>query len=261
MVRLLGFLHPGAQARPALVLGGVGLVVATVLVTFASWPLWAATLVVLSTLAWPLGRMWVARWREDGALLTALLVLLYLQGFHTVEHLAQWVEYHLLGWPAKVSGGLISPLNAEVVHYLWNVGVLGVVGVLVVCGFGKRNVAAWGLVVWAGLHTLEHTYLMRQFLDTVAVLRQQGADLRLAQGLPGVLGSHGWLSQQTLPPAGLFLCQLAPGLVTATRLDVHFGWNAGELALLVWAAATALQRGWGRSAGPVVAVVTGAGAG
>lgn len=252
MVTLLRFLWPGDQGRPTLVLGGLGLLVATLLVVLAAWPLWAATLLVLGALAWPLGRMWLGRWREAGAPLTALLILLYLQGFHTIEHIAQWAEYHLLGWPAKLASGLISPLNAEIVHYAWNMGVLGVLVVLLFYGFGRGNVWAWLLLAWAGLHTLEHIYLMRQFLDAVAILRFQGADLRLAQGLPGVLGSHGWLSQQELPGAALFICQTVPGLTTATRLDVHFSWNIGEQVLLMLAAAAALQRGWGRSAGTAV---------
>jgi putative solute:sodium symporter small subunit len=33
-----------------------------------------------------------------------------------VEHLAQWAQYHLLGWPLKAASGLISPLNAEIVR-------------------------------------------------------------------------------------------------------------------------------------------------
>ena len=49
-----------------------------------------------------------------------------------------------------------------------------------------------------------------------------------------MLGRDGWLARSGVTQ-GTFLCRL-PGLTTATRLDVHFWWNVGELTLLLLAA-------------------------
>ncbi|MGQ9892994.1 MAG: hypothetical protein ACUVSY_04280 [Roseiflexus sp.] len=51
----------------------------------------------------------------------ALSILLALQGFHTVEHIAQWIQYHILRWPSFLSNGLLSAANSEWVHFVWNV--------------------------------------------------------------------------------------------------------------------------------------------
>jgi hypothetical protein len=61
-----------------------------------------------------------------------------------------------------------------------------------------------------------------------------------AQGLPGVLGRDGWLARSPASQ-GTFLCRL-PGLTTATRLDVHFWWNIGEITLLLLAGNTFLLK-------------------
>ncbi|HEU4328904.1 MAG TPA: hypothetical protein VFS21_37550 [Roseiflexaceae bacterium] len=246
---MIRFLYPDDQARPALFLGVLSVLIAGVLMVGAGLSLAAATLLVLVVLALPFGRMWAARWQRDGAALALLHMLLYLQGFHTLEHIVQWVQYYLLLYPPRLASGLISPLNAEIVHFVWNQGVLGVIVVLMLQGFGRRNLWAWGLLLWTGAHTAEHTYLFRQYLDMLPILRAQGASLTLAQGLPGVLGAGGWLSWQELPAPAAFVCQLLPGLVSTPRLNVHFVWNMGELVLLLAAARTALRQGWGRSAG------------
>jgi hypothetical protein len=49
-----------------------------------------------------------------------------------------------------------------------------------------------------------------------------------------VFGRDGWLARSAATE-GAFLCRL-PGLTTATRIDVHFWWNIGEIALLLAAA-------------------------
>ncbi len=48
------------------------------------------------------------------------------------------------------------------------------------------------------------------------------------QGLPGILGRDGWLAYSGL-------CGRIPGLTTASRIDVHFWWNTGEIVLLLLA--------------------------
>jgi transposase-like protein len=50
----------------------------------------------------------------------------------------------------------------------------------------------------------------------------------------GVVGRDGWLASSTATQ-GTFLCRL-PGVTTAPRLDIHFWWNTGEIALMIPAA-------------------------
>ena len=92
---------------------------------------------------------------------------------------------------------------------------------------GVRTRWMWLLLVCAGAHTAEHTYLFVNYVRSGGI-----------QGLPGVLGRGGWLAVHApaLAPFA-FVCRLAPGLVAAPRLDVHFWWNVGEIGLLVAAAA------------------------
>jgi len=47
-----------------------------------------------------------------------------LQTGHTIEHYAQVIQRFWLGWPAAESHGLIGQLDVEIVHLLWNSGVL-----------------------------------------------------------------------------------------------------------------------------------------
>ncbi|HEU4328682.1 MAG TPA: hypothetical protein VFS21_36430 [Roseiflexaceae bacterium] len=240
---LLHLLDPRAQRVNVFFAFLVGSVLGALLMRLAGWPLWSATAIALGAMGLPLARSWRATWQREGIALAVLSSLIYLQSFHSIEHVVQWVQYHFLGYPPKLASGLISPLNAEWVHFSWNWMVLLLLGVLWCHGFmrtrrgtGRINVFALGMVLWTAAHTAEHSYLMIRYLDALATLRGQGVDPSFAQGLPGFFGSHGWLSQQELPPAGLFVCQLLPGLVAAPRLDVHFVWNMGEVILL-WLAA------------------------
>jgi hypothetical protein len=134
-------------------------------------------------------------------------------------------------WSAHASTGLLSPANAEWVHFVWNWLVLLIVIALVA---GRmRGVWAWLLLAWATAHTVEHTYMFVRHLQVLGELRGLRVTGITAQGLPGILGRDGWLARSELT-RGTFLCQL-PGLTTANRLDVHFWWNAGETALLLLA--------------------------
>lgn len=233
---LLLMLDPRAQRRTLALAFLLSSCVGWALMQGLRWPLWSAVGLVLIALIGPLALSWRATWRRDGAVLAVLAGLLYLQSFHGIEHIAQWTQYHVLNYPPKQASGLISPLNAEWVHFVWNWSVLSVLLWLVAHGVGRRNLWAWAMLLWTTAHTAEHSYLMVNYLNALAVLRGQGVDPSFAQGLPGILGSHGWLGQQELPPAGLFICQVVPGLVEAPRLDVHFWWNAGE-TILLWLAA------------------------
>ena len=110
---------------------------------------------------WPPAYPAVRKWRQDqrrlGTSAMVLSILLITQSLHTVEHIAQWVQFYLLAWPLKASSGLISPLNAEIVHFSWNLAVL--LAVIWLVESGLRNRWMWLLLLWAGAHTVEHTYM------------------------------------------------------------------------------------------------------
>jgi hypothetical protein len=174
----------------------------------------------------------VLKWRIDGQrygpVAMVLCILVIAQGFHSLEHLAQWIQYHILRWPSFVSSGLISTLNAETVHFIWNWGVFFTIAYLV--RGGMRGFWGWALMAWITAHALEHTYLMARYVLVLQDLRALGAFDVGAQGLPGILGRDGWLA--TSPATqGTFICRL-PGVTTAVRLDVHFWWNFTETLLL-----------------------------
>jgi len=162
------------------------------------------------------------------ALLTSLVAA---QSFHGVEHVVQWIQYHILRMPFFKASGIISAANAEWVHFLWNWAVLLIMVVLVYGGL--RNKFAWMMLAWTFAHTAEHTYLMWQYQQTLAELAQLGAWGTSAQGLPGFFGRDGWIATSELTRDS-FLCRL-PGITTAVRLDVHFYWNVGETTLLILA--------------------------
>ena len=109
----------------ALVLGVVAILM-TVLGMAIGQPLWRAALpgTFLFTAAG------LVRWYHDrstyGQVIALMVALLTFQGGHGLEHLAQWVQYHLLGYTARASSGLISAANSEWVHFVWNWGVLAV---------------------------------------------------------------------------------------------------------------------------------------
>lgn len=226
---LLDLLHPRGQLPLGAALLVVGLATGWALIGGLGAPPWSAVVLTLALLLLPAVRKWSVDRQELGWPLTILGVLVATQGFHTVEHLAQWAQYHLLGWPLKAASGLISPLNAEIVHFGWNWAVLLTVAGLVAAGL--RNRWVWLLLLWAGAHSAEHTYLFVNYLQSGGV-----------QGLPGFFGAGGWLARQVgvSPPVAL-LCQLAPGLVVAPRLDVHFWWNLGEIGLLLLGAHAAAR--------------------
>ncbi len=227
---LLLLLHPRQRSRLLARGFAIGLVLALLLRT-AGLPLWFATVVLLGAIAGPLSLKWLDDQDQFGKPLMVLSMLVFAQGLHGIEHIVQWLQFHVFGVPAKLSGGLISPLNAEIVHFTWNWLVLLAVGYLVVRGM--RNPWAWLLLLWAAAHTFEHSYLFLHYL-------QSGG----AQGLPGILGRGGWLNRTAnAQPAVAFICNLAPAVKTATRLDVHFWWNVGETALLLLAARAAVLRG------------------
>lgn len=144
-----------------LLAGLIGLLAGTGVLAFGA-PLWLAVLAALAVLAVPLLPYWAALDRSWGRPLMVLSVLLALQTFHSIEHGTQWFQFHILGWPAAQSGGLISPLNAEVVHFAWNWVVLATMAYL-----WRSGMCGWSggaMLAWAAAHTLEHTYMFVQYL-------------------------------------------------------------------------------------------------
>ncbi|GIV77917.1 MAG: hypothetical protein KatS3mg050_2311 [Litorilinea sp.] len=221
-------LHPRELTSAVLLSLAVGLGLSLAVTWLWAAPLWTATLVVLLALL-PVG---IRKWRQDlrahGETVMWLSVLLTVQGVHTVEHLAQWVQYHVLLWPSREANGLLSPANAEWVHFTWNWLVLLVVVTLLVGGM--RNPWVWLLLAVAFAHAVEHSYTFIRYQLILGELRGLGVVDVSAQGLPGILGRDGLLARSEWA-RGTFLCSL-PGLTTATRLDLHFWWNALEIGLL-----------------------------
>jgi hypothetical protein len=229
---LLRLLHPREQTWFAVGAFALGLLFGWFAMVRLDWPLWGATTSLLVLLLAP----GIAKWRADarryGPTVTGLSILLVAQGFHSVEHIVQWLQFHVLNWSDRASTGLLSAANAEWVHFVWNWIVL--LAVIALLRGGMRNVWAWLLLTWALAHTLEHTYMFARYLQVLGDLRWMGVTTITAQGLPGVLGRDGWLARDPATQ-GTFLCRL-PGVTTATRLDIHFWWNVGEIVLLALAA-------------------------
>jgi len=239
---ILSLLHP--RERTVLLVGA--LVAALLVWSYAVWragmPVWGATTLALATLL-PVA---VLKWRDDlrrwGSAVAVLSILVAMQGFHTLEHFVQLIQYRVLKWPPFVSSGLISAADAEWVHFLWNWMV--VLCFLYLMRQGMRSPWAWAMLLWATAHSLEHTYLLVRYFEAVAELQRLGIqNLEFAQGLPGVLGRDGWLAYSDI-------CGRIPGITTAVRIDVHFWWNAGEIVLLMLAAHPFLKAKLGGSGRP-----------
>lgn len=236
-VPVLALLDPGRLALPAAVSLVAGLAAAVALYRHFGLPLWTTTLVVLLALL-PVG---VHKWRQDrrryGTTTMLLSMMLVTQGVHTIEHVAQWVQYYVLYLPARQSNGLLSAANAEWVHFVWNWAVL--IAVIVLLRGGMRNAWAMLLLVVAAAHSLEHTYLFIRHLMVLGELHRLEIYSVTAQSLPGIIGRDGWLARGALT-RNTFVCSL-PGLTTAMRLDVHFWWNLIEMFLLLGAASVFLK--------------------
>ncbi|GIW23903.1 hypothetical protein [Meiothermus sp.] len=231
---LAGLLSFRIYRELLLLLGALGLVLAGVGVYGAGLPVWGGTLVFLGVVAVPVGLKWWDDFRRLGAAAFVLSALLMLQGFHFLEHTVQMVQYYLFNRPPILSQGLISSLNVEWVHFLWNVFVLSMMVFLL--RRGLRGFWGWALLGWTTAHTLEHTYLLLRYLQLQAELGALGlSGFQVAQALPGILGRDGWLAENNL-------CTGVPGLTTLPRVAIHFLWNLGETGLLLLAAHTQLAR-------------------
>ncbi len=240
---VLALLHPREQSLLLVVFVASALIAGYGLVLWRDWPLWAATALVLVALAPPLAVKWRNDRRRLGWAAALLSVVLTAQLLHTVEHIAQVVQYYVLNYTPRNANGLLSPANSEWVHFVWNWSILGTVIALLIGGM--RNRWAWLLLIWAAAHTAEHTYMFVQYQLVLRELAGFGVTTIPAQGLPGILGEDGWLARSDLT-RGTFLCTL-PGLTTASRIDVHAWWNIGETILLLAAAHPYLRALFGSS--------------
>ena len=235
---VLELLHPRGATRLLVATIAGAVVLGAVTTSRLGWPLWGAIGAGLVLLLIPASVKWRSDLGRYGPAITVLGALLVLQGFHFIEHLAQFFQNHVLGLNLRASNGLLSPANAEWVHFIWNWAVLLTIVALIASG-RLRNVFGYALLIWTTAHTLEHTYLMVRQLQVLDELKAMGIKGITAQGLPGILGQDGWLARSDITQ-GTFLCRI-PGLTVASRLDIHFGWNTGELALLVLAAHRTLR--------------------
>ena len=231
LVRLLSFRDRRALALMAL---GVGLVLAGFAVFQIGMPIWGGTLIALGVLAAPVGLKWGDDIRMLGVAAGVLSALVMLQAFHFSEHAIQMVQFYWLNRPAVLAQGLISSLNIEWVHFIWNVVVLALT--IYLFRAGMRGLFGWALLIWTTLHTLEHTYMLVRYLQMSAELKALGlSGFQVAQALPGILGRDGLLAENGL-------CGNIPGLTTLPRVAIHFIWNLGETVLWLAAAHFGLSK-------------------
>lgn len=166
-----------------------------------SWTMWLVALLVAA--AWlPLLIMKTASLYRRYRWFALFFVLVVTQGGHLLEHFFQMIQIHLLGIPATRANGLISILNTELTHLVWNSWVLALVVALIFLFPGNRWLKVVLVVsVW---HTIEHVYLFYKALKTGI------------SGLPGLLGQGGLI-----------------GILPLSRPDLHFLYNFIEEALLL----------------------------
>ena len=216
----------------------VGTVLGFIGMRFYDWPLWVAAFVFLALLLVPSAAKWRGDFHRYGFVAMGLSFLIFTQGFHTIEHIVQWVQYHIMHLSLSQASGILTPANSEWVHFTWNWIVTIILIVLIVRGL--RNPFAYLFLIWALGHSLEHTYVFVRYLSVLDELKHMGITGITAQGLPGILGEGGWLAHSELT-RGTFISRL-PGLATAVRLDIHFWWNMGEFTLLLLATVTYLHK-------------------
>lgn len=96
--------------------------------------------------------------------LAMLYVMVMFQGAHTIEHLAQMYELHILGWPGPSAKGIISFLDVEWVHLIWNTWVVLMLGWLLF--IYRRHPWIWALFIFAIYHEAEHVYMVSVYIKT-----------------------------------------------------------------------------------------------
>ena len=128
-----------------------------------NWALWGVGLLILA--AWmPLVFSTMSALYRLDRWLALLYLLVAGQAAHMIEHLAQMVQIHILGWSGPQASGIIGALNVEWVHLIWNSWVL-LLCMLLLYAF-RRNPWVWMLFFFAIYHEAEHVYIVSIYIKT-----------------------------------------------------------------------------------------------
>ena len=175
------------------------------------WAIWQVAILVI--LAWlPLFFLKTVSIQRQYGWLAFFFILVVTQGAHVLEHVAQMVQIHLLGFSGLQARGIIGMLDIEWVHFIWNSWVL-LCAVLLVFLF-RKNPWLWVLLVISVWHEMEHVYIMSVFLHTGHI------------GAPGLLARGGAIG----------------GGLPLSRPDLHFFYNFLEEIVLIIAYLYQIQR-------------------
>src|SRR6266498_3685975 len=93
---LLTLLHPRSQSRLLIALLAAGVILSSLGMTLLGAPLWVATVMLLTVLLYPAALKWRDDARRWGRPVMVLSILLALQGFHGIEHITQWMQFHIV---------------------------------------------------------------------------------------------------------------------------------------------------------------------
>jgi len=185
-----------------LILLTAGISAGLVATFWLGWAIWQVALLVV--FAWlPLFFLKTASIQRQYGWLAFFFILVVTQGAHVLEHVAQMVQIHLLGFSGLQAGGILGMLNIEWVHFTWNSWVL-ICAVLLVFLFPK-NPWLWVLLVISVWHEIEHVSIMSVFLRTGH------------PGAPGLLARGGAIG----------------GGLPLSRPDLHFFYNLLEELVLI----------------------------
>lgn len=130
---------------------------------------------------------------------------------HVVEHIVQVFQIHVLDMRAPDARGLLSPLDTEWVHFLWNDWILVAIALLLVAYPAIRSL--WIAAAFSTWHAIEHAYLVSGYLVTGL------------SGQPGLLAAGG----------------LIGGGLPLSRPDLHLLYNLAEVIPLLIAFRLALR--------------------
>jgi hypothetical protein len=115
------------------------------------WRLWLVTVLIL--LAWSpiFVRITLALYRQY-RWLALFFVLLVGQSVHFVEHIAQVIQVHLLGFNVSQAHGIIGQLDLEWTHFFFDAGWVPLCVYTLLVIYRKTNPWLWGLAAVVGWH-------------------------------------------------------------------------------------------------------------
>ena len=178
------------------------------------WQLWSVMLLILLVWSPIFVRTTVVLYRQY-RWLALFFVLLVGQSVHYVEHIAQMIQIHLLGFGVSQAHGIIGQLDLEWVHFLFDAVWVPICAYTLLVIYYKSNPWLWALAVITGWHAAEHVAIMLVYL---------GWDSWHGSYLwTGIIGSPGLLASGGAIGGGL----------PFTRPDLHFIYNSIEVALIV----------------------------